>query len=139
MRGSLQIGGVHPVTGPQAADDQGNRKHLDGIEAAVLRGVSNALAAFTNTKLGVLYRMAFGSTEPEHLVVLALLARGAIARRFQTAGSQRWCLRRLADGGRVLVPGTVARPELLSADAAEGPSTASGSAKGRALKRWMNA
>lgn len=52
------------------------RKHLAGIEAAMLAGVSNALIESTNTKLRVLHRMAFGFTKPEHLIALALLDRG---------------------------------------------------------------
>jgi transposase len=52
------------------------RRHLLGIEAAMLQGVSNALIESTNTKLRVLHRMAFGFREPEHLIALALLDRG---------------------------------------------------------------
>jgi transposase len=52
------------------------RRHLPGIEAAMLLGVSNALVESTNTKLRVLHRMAFGFREPEHLIALALLDRG---------------------------------------------------------------
>jgi transposase len=52
------------------------RRHLPGIEAAMLQGVSNALIESTNTKLRVLHRMAFGFREPEHLIALALLDRG---------------------------------------------------------------
>jgi transposase len=52
------------------------RRHLPGIEAAMLHGVSNALVESTNTKLRVLHRMAFGFREPEHLIALALLDRG---------------------------------------------------------------
>ena len=52
------------------------RRHLSGIEAAMLHKVSNALVESTNTKLRVLHRMAFGFREPEHLIALALLDRG---------------------------------------------------------------
>jgi transposase len=52
------------------------RRHLAGIEAAMLNHISNALVESTNTKLRVLHRMAFGFARPEHLVALALLDRG---------------------------------------------------------------
>ena len=52
------------------------RRHLPGIKAAMLNNLSNALIESTNTKLRVLHRMAFGFKEPEHLIALALLARG---------------------------------------------------------------
>jgi transposase len=52
------------------------RRHLAGIEAAMLHKVSNALVESTNTKLRVLHRMAFGFKQPEHLIALALLDRG---------------------------------------------------------------
>ena len=52
------------------------RRHLPGIEAAMLNNLSNALVESTNTKLRVLHRMAFGFREPEHLIALALLDRG---------------------------------------------------------------
>jgi len=52
------------------------RRHLPGIEAAMLHNVSNALVESTNTKLRVLHRMAFGFRHPEHLIALALLDRG---------------------------------------------------------------
>ena len=52
------------------------RRHLPGIEAAMLHNVSNALVESTNTKLRVLHRMAFGFRDPEHLIALALLDRG---------------------------------------------------------------
>jgi transposase len=52
------------------------RRHLPGIEAAMMHNVSNALVESTNTKLRVLHRMAFGFKEPEHLIALALLDRG---------------------------------------------------------------
>jgi transposase len=52
------------------------RRHLPGIEAALMNNVSNALVESTNTKLRVLHRMAFGFKEPEHLIALALLDRG---------------------------------------------------------------
>ena len=52
------------------------RKHLAGIEAALLHNLSNALVESTNTKLRVLTRMAYGFREPEHLIALALLDRG---------------------------------------------------------------
>ena len=52
------------------------RKNLAGIEAALLHHLSNALVESTNTKLRVLTRMAYGFSEPEHLIALALLDRG---------------------------------------------------------------
>jgi transposase len=52
------------------------RRHLAGIEAAMMHEVSNALVESTNTKLRVLHRMAFGFKEPEHLIALAYLDRG---------------------------------------------------------------
>ena len=52
------------------------RRHLRGIEAALMNAVSNALIESTNTKLRVLHRMAFGFALPEHLVALAYLDRG---------------------------------------------------------------
>jgi transposase len=52
------------------------RKNLAGIEAALLHNLSNALVESTNTKLRVLTRMAYGFSEPEHLIALALLDRG---------------------------------------------------------------
>jgi transposase len=52
------------------------RKHLAGIEAALLHNLSNALVESTNTKLRLLTRMAYGFREPEHLIALALLDRG---------------------------------------------------------------
>ena len=52
------------------------RRHLPGIEAAMINNLSNALIESTNTKLQVLHRMAFGFKEPEHLISLALLDRG---------------------------------------------------------------
>ena len=52
------------------------RRHLPGIEAALMNGLSNALVESTNTKLRVLHRMAFGFKEPEHLIALAYLDRG---------------------------------------------------------------
>ena len=51
-------------------------RHLPGIEAALREHVSNALIESTNTKLPLLQAMAFGFKEPEHLIALALLARG---------------------------------------------------------------
>lgn len=52
------------------------RKHLAGIEAALLHGLSNALIESTNTKIRLLTRIAYGFKEPEHLIALALLDRG---------------------------------------------------------------
>lgn len=52
------------------------RKHLPGIEAALLHDLSNALIESTNTKLRLLTRIAYGFREPEHLIALALLDRG---------------------------------------------------------------
>ncbi len=54
------------------------RRHRDGIEAALIHGLSNALVESTNTKLRVLTRMAFGFREPEHLIALAMLDRGGV-------------------------------------------------------------
>lgn len=54
------------------------RRHRDGIEAALIHGLSNALIESTNTKLRVLTRMAFGFREPEHLIALAMLDRGGV-------------------------------------------------------------
>ena len=54
------------------------RRHRDGIEAALVHGLSNALIESTNTKLRVLTRMAFGFREPEHLIALAMLDRGGV-------------------------------------------------------------
>ena len=51
-------------------------RNLEGIEAAMLNKLSNALVESTNTKLRVLHRMAFGFHKPEHLIALALLDRG---------------------------------------------------------------
>ena len=56
--------------------DRKVRRHLPGIEAAMVNNLSNALIESTNTKLRVLHRMAFGFKEPEHLIALALLDRG---------------------------------------------------------------
>jgi transposase len=52
------------------------RKNLAGIEAALVRDLSNALIESTDTKLRLLTRMAHGFTKPEHLIALALLDRG---------------------------------------------------------------
>ena len=52
------------------------RKHLPGIQAALLHDLSNALIESTNTKLRLLTRIAYGFKEPEHLIALALLDRG---------------------------------------------------------------
>ncbi|MFN2502975.1 MAG: ISL3 family transposase [Acidimicrobiales bacterium] len=52
------------------------RRHLAGIEAALIHGLSNALIESTNTKLRLLTRVAYGFKEPEHLIALALLDRG---------------------------------------------------------------
>lgn len=52
------------------------RRHYDGICAAILKQLSNALLESTNTKLRVLHRMAFGFAVPEHLIALAMLDRG---------------------------------------------------------------
>jgi transposase len=52
------------------------RKHLPGIEATLVHGLSNALVESTNTKLRLLTRIAYGFKEPEHLIALALLDRG---------------------------------------------------------------
>jgi transposase len=52
------------------------RRHWDGIAAAMEHGLSNALIESTNTKLRVLTRVAYGFAKPEHLIALALLARG---------------------------------------------------------------
>lgn len=52
------------------------RKHLPGIQAALMHELSNALVESTNTKLRVLTRVAYGFKKPEHLIALALLDRG---------------------------------------------------------------
>ena len=52
------------------------RANRDGIEAALMNNLSNALVESTNTKIRVLHRMAFGFKNPEHLIALALLDRG---------------------------------------------------------------
>jgi transposase len=52
------------------------RANRDGIEAALINNLSNALVESTNTKIRVLHRMAFGFKNPEHLIALALLDRG---------------------------------------------------------------
>ena len=52
------------------------RTNRDGIEAALMNNLSNALVESTNTKIRVLHRMAFGFKKPEHLIALALLDRG---------------------------------------------------------------
>jgi transposase len=52
------------------------RKHLAGIEAALLHDLSNALIESTNTKLRLLTRVAYGFKKPEHLIALAMLDRG---------------------------------------------------------------
>ena len=52
------------------------RRHLSGIEAAMMHNLSNALIESTNAKLRVLHRMAFGFKEPEHMIALAYLDRG---------------------------------------------------------------
>ena len=54
------------------------RRHLPGIEAALVHGLSNALIESTNTKIRVITRMAFGFREPEHLIALAMLDRGGV-------------------------------------------------------------
>jgi transposase len=52
------------------------RKNLTGIEATLRHDLSNAIVESTNTHLRVLTRMAYGFAEPDHLIALALLARG---------------------------------------------------------------
>ena len=52
------------------------RKNRGGNEAALTHGLSNALVESTNTKLRVLTRMAYGFSDPEALIALALLDRG---------------------------------------------------------------
>jgi transposase len=56
--------------------DRSIRNNRDGIEAALINNLSNALVESTNTKIRVLHRMAFGFKKPEHLIALALLDRG---------------------------------------------------------------
>ncbi|MHB8290545.1 MAG: hypothetical protein ACYDEY_15195 [Acidimicrobiales bacterium] len=51
------------------------RRHLPGIESAMLNNLSIALIDSTNAKLRVLHRMAFHFLDPEHLI--ALFDRGA--------------------------------------------------------------
>jgi len=51
-------------------------RHRKSIDATLDHGLSNGLIESTNTKIRVLTRMAFGSTKPEALVALAVLALG---------------------------------------------------------------
>ena len=62
------------------------RKHLPGIEAALLHDLSNALVESTNTKLRLLTRVAYGFEEPEPLIALALLDRGDYCPPLPTRG-----------------------------------------------------
>lgn len=50
--------------------------YSDRIRDARLSGVSNGLVESTNTKIRAITRAAFGFRKPEHLIALALLARG---------------------------------------------------------------
>jgi transposase len=52
------------------------RKHLPGILNALLNRLSNGLVESTNTKIRVLTRIAYGFTNTDHLIALALLDRG---------------------------------------------------------------
>ena len=52
------------------------KRNIAGIKAAMLNDLSNALVESTNTKIRVLHRMAFGFSQPTHLIDLALLDRG---------------------------------------------------------------
>jgi transposase len=56
------------------------RKHLAGIEAALLHNLSNALVESTNTNLRVLTRMAYGFREPEPLIAWLSSTGAATAR-----------------------------------------------------------
>ena len=52
------------------------RKNHDGILNALLNRLSNGLVESTNTKIRVLTRIAYGFTNTDHLIALALLDRG---------------------------------------------------------------
>ncbi len=52
------------------------RRHRREIDAALDRGLSNALIESTNTKIRLLTRIAFGFKNPEALIALAMLALG---------------------------------------------------------------
>ena len=52
------------------------RKNRTGLEAALTHGLSNALIESTNTKIRLLTRVAYGFTNTDHLIALALLDRG---------------------------------------------------------------
>lgn len=51
-------------------------KHRDAIDVALDTGLSQGLSESINTKLRLLTRLAFGFTDPEALVALAMLALG---------------------------------------------------------------
>jgi len=48
-------------------------KHRTTILAAIEHGMSNGLIESTNTKIRVITRMAYGFTDPQHLIALAML------------------------------------------------------------------
>ena len=52
------------------------RKNQAGILNALLNRLSNGLVESTNTKIRVLTRIAYGFTNTDHLIALALLDRG---------------------------------------------------------------
>lgn len=54
------------------------RKNRDGIEAAMLHGLSNARVESTNTKLRLLTRLAYGFHSHEPLVALAMIKLGGL-------------------------------------------------------------
>jgi len=53
------------------------RKHRAAIDATLEHGLSNALIESTNTKIRLLQRVAYGFTNPEALIGLAMLSLGA--------------------------------------------------------------
>jgi transposase len=54
------------------------RNHRDGIECALVYGLSNARLESSNTKLKLLTRMAFGFHSPAPLIALAMLKLGGL-------------------------------------------------------------
>jgi transposase len=54
------------------------RNHRDGIESALVHGLSNARLESSNTKLKLLTRMAFGFHSHAPLIALAMLKLGGL-------------------------------------------------------------